>query len=61
MSKWISTTHAAARIGCGRKLVLRLLEEKALRGRRPRRNWQVCADSVEAFKKRIENNGGAIP
>jgi excisionase family DNA binding protein len=52
---WISTSHAASRLGIGRKKVLNLLNEKRLRGRRPCHKWQVCAASVEAYRRRVEN------
>jgi hypothetical protein len=35
--------------------VLKLLQEKKLRGRRPRHKWQVCAAAVEAYRVHIEN------
>jgi hypothetical protein len=34
---------------------LNLLNEKRLRGRRPCHKWQVCAASVEAYRRRVEN------
>ena len=54
-TEWITTGEAASLIGMSRDTVLRLIADKRLKARRPRREWQVCKASVRKYLKSMES------